>query len=523
VSAPRGHEDEDRLWNRLAWVTGLRLGFLSLLLAATAFFYLRGALNRYPQSQVMVLVAIGAAYALAAAYAAFLRRKRHLQRLAEAQIVLDQITWTAIVYLTGGATSGATSFYGLTCLVGAVLIGVRGAAIAAIVGIGAFASLAAAFAFGTILPPADQRVGNYLLEWDTIIYPLAINVLGIVVVALLAGYLAERLRRTGGALRETARALASAERLALLGRISAGLAHEIRNPLGSISGSIELLREAPGLTEEDRRLCEIIQREAGRLNHLVSDMMDLARPRAPEPEAVDVASLARDVVELAARSDRSGAGDVTVEYLGPDGPIWAHCDGAQMRQVLWNLVRNAVQASGAGQRVIVSMREEEAAPRPDRSKDRHTGTAAQVSAPGRVLLAVSDEGPGIDEDALDKIFDVFFTTRSHGTGMGLAVVRRIIDEHASVGASIEVRSGSAADSPATTGPPPQGGDSARSSERVQGTARAPDSRKKGATFEVGLARASSPARRSVENATEGPDLASDHGVIEAANGRSRPS
>jgi signal transduction histidine kinase len=421
---------DDRLWNRLSWVTGLRLGFLALLLGSTAFFYLRGAL--YPESQSIVLAAIGAAFTLAAVYAVLLRQKRYLRPIAGAQVVLDQITWTFIVYVTGGATSGATSFYGLTCLVGAVLIGPRGAAVAAIAGIGAFTTLCTGFGFGWIEPPADQQ---YPVAWNAIVYPLGVNVLGILVVALLAGYLAERLRRTDGELEVANERAASAERLAMLGRIAAGLAHEIRNPLGSISGSIELLREAPGLGEEDRRLCEIIQREAGRLNNLVTDMMDLSRPRKPEPAAVDVGALARDVVALASRSDRSGAGDVEVTYDGPTGAVLATCDAAQMRQVLWNLVRNGVQASGAGSMVRVSVKEEEE----------------------RVLMAVADSGPGIEPESRAKIFDAFFTTRSQGAGIGLAVVRRIIDDHAAVGASIDVRSG-------------------------EGT---------GCTFEVGLARAGS--------------------------------
>lgn len=444
-------EESGRLARRLAWVTGLRLGFLSVLLTATAFFYLRGALSQYPQSQAIMLASIAAAFTLAAVYAAVLRGKRHLRRLAATQLLLDQLTWTAIVYVSGGATSGATSFYGLTCLVGAVLIGVRGAAIAAIAGIGAFATLCVGFGFGWLAPPADQRGGNYLLEWDAMFYPLAVNALGILVVAVLAAYLAERVRRTGGALVEANERAASAERLAVLGRIAAGLAHEIRNPLGSISGSIELLREAPGLGEEDRRLCDIIQREAGRLNHLVSDMMDLARPRQPAPEPVDVASLARDVVALASRSERSGAGDVAVAYEGPSGPVWALCDAEQMRQVLWNLVRNGVQASGAGTSVTVSV----------------------TDTPRRVLMAVADEGPGLDAASRDKLFDAFFTTRSHGAGIGLAVVRRIIEDHAPIGATIDVRSGA-------------GGRGAR---------RGPA----GATFEVGLARASAPGKSSARN------------------------
>jgi signal transduction histidine kinase len=430
---------DDRLANRLAWMTGLRLAFLSLLLAATAFFYLRGALGDYPYSQVIVLGSIGSAYALAAIYAALLRRGKHLQRLAEAQIVLGALTWTAIVYVSGGATSGATSFYGLTCLVGAILIGLRGAAIAAVSGLALFGSICLSFALGWISPPADQIAANYAVTWDGMIYPLLVNALGIVVVSLLGGYLAERLRTTGGALAIANERAMAAERLAMLGRIATGLAHEIRNPLGSISGSAEMLRDAPGLQEEDRRLCEIIGRESARLNALVSDMMDLAKPRRPEPRAVDVAALAREVVELASRSDRGGSGDVTIRYdgLGPGDPVYATCDAEQMRQVLWNLVRNGVQASGAGSTVTVRVR----------AKDR------------RVELTVEDEGPGIPAEAAARIFDAFYTTRSQGTGIGLAVVRRILDDHASVGATLRLL---------------------------------PENEGRGAIFEVGLARAETP-------------------------------
>jgi signal transduction histidine kinase len=249
------------------------------------------------------------------------------------------------------------------------------------------------------------------------VYPLLVNGLGIGVVAHLAGYFAERLRITGGALQAATVRAMEAERLAVLGRIAAGLAHEIRNPLGSITGSIEMLRESPSLGEEDRRLCDIIKRESRRLNDLVGDMVDLSRPRAPQPEAVDVAALSREVVELASNAER--ASDLTIQYSGPAGAAIARCDGAQMRQVLWNLVRNAVQASSPGKTVTV------------RVQPRDTN----------VLLSVEDAGPGIPQETTDKIFDAFFTTRTHGAGIGLAVVKRIIDDHAPMGARITVESG----------------------------------------------------------------------------------
>ena len=403
------------LTGRLAAITGARLLFLTLLLGATAFFYLRGDLAIYPQSLRIIFLTIAGAYGLGAVYAVLLRAGAAPVPLAYSQIFLDQVTWTAIVYVTGGATSGATSFYALTCLLGAMLIGLRGATFGALTGVALYALLCFAFALHWVRPPHDQ---TYIITTSELVYPLLVNALGIGVVALLAGYLAERLRLTGGALEAATRRALQAERLALLGSVAAGLAHEIRNPLGSISGSIEMLRESSYLSEEDRKLCEIIQREAARLNHLVTDMLDLSKPRRPRIEPVNVAGLARDVVALAARTERGGAGDVQVVYDGPTGEAYARCDGAQMRQVLWNLVRNAVQASGAGQRVRVVVR----------------------AGGGGVDLSVEDQGPGIPDSAREKIFDAFFTTRAGGAGMGLAVVKRIMDDHAAAGATIAVES-----------------------------------------------------------------------------------
>jgi signal transduction histidine kinase len=431
-------------------VMGLRLLVLSIFLVVTAFFYSGGLVVGGFSSRV-ALFALVTAFAAALFFAVLLRRGRTLERVALTQLVTDQITWTAFVYITGGVASGGTSLYGLTCLFGAVLLGLRGAIVAAISGVSAYTLLCVAFVTGILPRPLDQPVEAYAVHWADVRYPFMVNVLGLAFVTLLASYLAERLRTTGGRLAQATARAEEAERLAALGRIAAALAHEIRNPLGSISGSIEMLREAPGLSDEDKKLCDIVHREAGRLNQLVSDMLDLSGPRRPEPENVDVAALAREVVQLASRSERSGSGDVTVIYDGPDGPLFARCDPGQMRQVLWNLVRNGVQATAAGTSVVVAV----------------------GAADDRVEMVVRDEGPGISPEASRKIFDAFYTTRSHGAGIGLAVVRRIIDDHAPFGARIEDRSG---------------GDNASTSLGP------PASRGRGAEFMVALARTPGPAR-----------------------------
>ncbi len=411
----RSPSPDHSLAGRIAWITGLRLAFLVLLLGATATLYLQGELARYPFSLRVVFVTIGSGFALAALYAAVLRSGQQLLALAWSQIVLDQITWTAIVYVSGGASSGATSFYALTCLVGAILVGLRGAAFAAALGIGIYALLCAGFHFGWVEPPRDQDAASYALQTGQLIYPLLVNTLGVSVVALLAGYLAERLRLTGGALQDATRRAFEAERLAVLGRIAAALAHEIRNPLGSITGSIEMLHESSSLSDEDKRLCDIVHREARRLNDLVGDMLDLSKRRPPTAQATDVAALAREVVALAANAARGS--DVLVRYDGSETEAaLARCDAPQIRQVLWNLVRNAIQASSAGSTVVVRVE----------IYERY------------VTLAVDDQGPGIPEGARGRIFEDFFTTRTHGAGIGLAVVRRIVEDHAPMGASLAV-------------------------------------------------------------------------------------
>lgn len=389
---------------RLAFLTAGRLVFLTLSLALIGLVYLRDT-EVQAHSLRTGLALLVAAFFLTGVYALWLRVGRALPLLADAQLVLDQAAWTVVAYLTGGAASGAVSFYGLSCLVGAALSGSRGAAVAAGSGIASYSALVLLLGTGTLSPPSDQVDLIYRLTPEEVRYHLALNALVLVVVALLAGTLAERLRWTGGELLLANQRAEQAERMAALGRLATGLAHEIRNPLGSIAGSVSLLRAAPALSTEDRELCDIIQRETARLNELVSDMVDLSRPRRPELATVDVAVLAREVVELAGRSGRS-ASDVRVEYEGPPAlPIVA--DGAQMRQLVWNLVRNGVQASEPGG--VVKVVVDPVSPVP--------------------VLSVVDQGAGIDAAAKERLFDAFFTTRSHGTGVGLAVVKRIADQH----------------------------------------------------------------------------------------------
>jgi len=195
-----------------------------------------------------------------------------------------------------------------------------------------------------------------------------------------------------------------AERLATVGQLAAGIAHEIRNPLASISGSIELLRQAPA-TEDDRTLMAIVHREVQRLNELIGDLLDYANPRPSQPVEFDLGVLVRETLQVA-RGGPAFAGIETTADI--DEPLAVQADPAKLRQVVWNLLRNAADAAAAG--------------------GKHVRVEARRGA-DQATVTVEDDGPGIAPDRMSRIFDPFFTTKRKGTGLGLATCHAIVAEH----------------------------------------------------------------------------------------------
>jgi len=195
------------------------------------------------------------------------------------------------------------------------------------------------------------------------------------------------------------------ERLATVGKLAAGIAHEIRNPLASLSGSIELLRQGPIASEDDRTLMTIVHREIQRLNVLVGDLLDYANPRPPQLVDFDLGVMVEETLQVA-RGEQAFA--TVAMAMEVDRPLPIHADAAKLRQVLWNLLRNAADAAALG--------------------GKHIHVDAR-GGPDATTIVVSDDGPGIAADQLAHIFDPFFTTKSKGTGLGLATCHAIIAEH----------------------------------------------------------------------------------------------
>jgi len=218
-------------------------------------------------------------------------------------------------------------------------------------------------------------------------------------------------------LRSMEGAVRRSERLAGIGRLAANIAHEIRNPLASISGSVEVLRKQPGTDAEARTLIDIAVREVDRVNGLISGLLDYARPRTEDRQRLDLGEMVNEIAKVFEQERRSA--EVAVVVDAEPGVAVEGASG-QLRQVLWNLLRNAVAAMPGGGRVRLAVSR----------RDRTNGAAEAV-------LSVSDTGIGIPREDLDHIFEPFFSRRADGTGLGLAITARIVEDHKG---SIEVSS-----------------------------------------------------------------------------------
>jgi len=223
-------------------------------------------------------------------------------------------------------------------------------------------------------------------------------------------------------LREMEEDLKRADRLAAIGKMAAGIAHEIRNPLASISGSIEILKDELGNTGPNKQLMGIILREVGRLNSLIEDFLLFARPISPGKEKIHLNRLVKEILKMFTNSPDFNP-QIRLETRYRDD-LFILGDPHQIRQVFWNLFINAAQAMPKGGELLVEL-----------SKDSSSLPFSKGQANGEI--SVSDTGVGIGEGEIGKIFDPFFTTKERGTGLGLSIVHSIIKRY---GGKIKVQS-----------------------------------------------------------------------------------
>lgn len=215
----------------------------------------------------------------------------------------------------------------------------------------------------------------------------------------------EQLSKVYCELQDSFEQLKRADRMSAIGELAASLAHEIRNPLGAIEGAAQIVEQPQTTPDMQREFLTVIRKESRRLNRLLTDLLDFARPRQPQFQAVDVGGVVSSVVTLAAHTAEQNGIEFR-KYIPESLPV-VECDSEQLKQVILNLTINAIQAMPNGGTITISVAEKH----PD------------------IVIAVEDQGSGIPAEKVDKIFDPFFTTKESGTGLGLSVAHQIITQH----------------------------------------------------------------------------------------------
>ncbi len=203
----------------------------------------------------------------------------------------------------------------------------------------------------------------------------------------------------------------SRQRLAAVGEMAAGISHEIRNPLGSMSGALQILRRELMLTGDQTQLMDIVLKESDRLSHTIRSFLTYARPERTVVGPVDVRTVIGEAVTLLRHSpDRDDRHELLVEV--PDAPVVIDADEGQLKQIVWNLASNGLRAMPSGGRLTLG-----------------ASWAPPFEEGRRAVLIVADQGIGIPEGEIDEIFQPFRGNFPRGTGLGLAIVHRIASEH----------------------------------------------------------------------------------------------
>jgi two-component system sensor histidine kinase PilS (NtrC family) len=530
---------QTELSGRLQKLMFLRVVFVSLLLGASVFIQVKGTKTDFGSIQTYHYLLIALIYFTTFVYAILLKRLKNLTALAYAQLILDTMVVTAIVYTTGGIDSIFSFLYILTIINGSIILYRKG---------GMTTASSCSILYGLLLDlhyyglikPLGGRI-DYAADYQSsyIFYLIVVNIAAFYLVAFLSSYPSELARKSrvelkakqadivklevlnewiirsitsglitlddqgsiilfnpaaeeifgvpageaigkdwktlmpwltshmekgagnpwqrrgraqnfidvpfvrqdgrklflrcsvsplshpdggqGGQilffqdlteLKRIEEEMKRVEGLALIGQLAAAIAHEIRNPMASISGSIQMLKESLDMDDVRNKLMDIVLREINRLNNLVSDFLIFARPKPASIQAFDLNQLVMDSIELFKNSNKWTDG-IQLETDFQES-LRIESDPEQLRQILWNLFLNATDSMTGGGTLYIST-------------DRIHSQDVHESSKEMARIIIRDTGEGFSKKALQHLFTPFFTTKEGGSGLGLATVKRIVE------------------------------------------------------------------------------------------------
>jgi two-component system sensor histidine kinase HydH len=407
------HTDNDLL-KKIKWLMYFRVLFTTFLLGSTIIVQYGHQLSS-PNPQLVLLYGINAVvFILSIGYAIILRYDIYIPALAYLQIILDTVIVSLVVFATGCYASIFSFIYLLVVVYSSLLLSRKGSMFIAALSSIQYGLMVELEFYGFLKPFVAVRSPLLTDDLTVVTYKIVITMIACFAVAWLSSFLAEQARSSRIALQAMEEHVRRVDRMAYMGEMAAGLAHEIRNPLASLTGSIQLLKEELQLPAGQEKLMRIVLREADRLSALVSDFLLFAKPPSGNITDIWVEEVLLETLALF-ENDPICCRRVSISTeLLPHVRI--AMDPIHFRQILWNLLLNAAEAVRDQGNIHIRM---------------------QNVQNGHVEVRISDTGHGISPEHLPLIYNPFFTTKTSGTGLGLSIVHRLLEAY---GGSLDVES-----------------------------------------------------------------------------------
>ena len=407
AAGPAVPPSESESMHRIKLLMFTRVIFTSLLLGSTIILQLSQRTSPTAAPLLMLYGLIAGIFLISVAYIVLMSWVTDESLFAYLQTSVDTLIVTAIVFVTGSFASIFSFLYLVVIIYTSILLYRRGSMIMAGLCSIEYGAMIGLEYFGLVRPfVMDAGISAVNYSWTHVFYKILVTMVACFAVGWLSGLLSEQTRKTRKDLRALEDHVRRVERLASMGEMAAGLAHEIKNPLASLAGAIQLLKEAYAPVPAAERLMQIVLRETDRLAGLLNNFLLFARPPTGKARTIDLALNLEETVSLF-RKDNTRSDRIEIRSSLTPG-AWILMDPVHLRQVLWNLLLNAAEAIDEAGTIDIGL---------------------DIPRAGKVRLVIGDTGCGIPQDKIEAIFDPFFTTKPKGTGLGLSMVHGILESY----------------------------------------------------------------------------------------------
>ncbi len=394
------------LSTQIKWIILARVVFALVLIVSGLVFSIGEDLSFFSQPFLYLYNIAATILVLSIIYLVWLNKFGNHVLLAYVQTIIDTFGVTAIIFLTGGYNSVFTFLFLVVIIYTSMLLLQKGSLLIAALCSIQYGVLIELEYYRIIHPFLGELLLSRIINESHIIYRIVIFTVASFAVSVLSGILAAQLKGARQDLKIAQGHLKRVEKMAAMDEVISGIAHEVKNPLASLSGSIQLLQEdtTPGSYED--KLMQIILRETDRLKYIVNDLRFFATPNTDNACQTHLSQEIEETVALFLNDPQCDERiQVNLELAHDE---FAFIDPSHFRQILWNLLKNAAQAMEDAGVITIGL---------SQSRRNH------------VYLTIEDNGKGIDPELANHVFDPFYTTKSEGTGLGLSIIHRLIDTY----------------------------------------------------------------------------------------------